>query len=123
MRFGDRLAAQSCLLLGLLSPAWGYDTLTFAVVPQQSATQLAEGWTPVLQNKINHTGTAPAVKSALIPIALHSSKASLTIQTPGSAVDALRAQLCAVCRGKTLYPCDKAEGWSSQCAFLAANSQ
>lgn len=48
MRFVARLAAQCCFLLGLLSPAWSYDTLTFAVVPQQSATQLAEGWTPVL---------------------------------------------------------------------------
>ena len=86
---------------------------------RRNALDLADA----IHNKINHTETAPAVKNALIPIAERSSKASLTIQTPSSAVHALRAQLCAVCRDKTLYPCDKVEGWSSQCSFVGANSK
>jgi phosphonate transport system substrate-binding protein len=48
MHFINRLAARCFLLLGLISPAWGQQAVTFAVVPQQSATQLAEAWTPVL---------------------------------------------------------------------------
>lgn len=48
MQFLSRLASQCLLLLGLATPAWGQQTLNFAVVPQQSATQLAEAWTPVL---------------------------------------------------------------------------
>lgn len=48
MQFFVRLAIQGFLLLGLLAPAWGQHTLSFAVVPQQSATQLAEAWVPVL---------------------------------------------------------------------------
>ena len=42
MQFLSRLASQCLLLLGLATPAWGQQTLSFAVVPQQSATQLAE---------------------------------------------------------------------------------
>lgn len=48
MYFFARLAVQCILLWGLVLPAWSQQTLTFAVVPQQSATQLAEAWTPVL---------------------------------------------------------------------------
>ena len=86
---------------------------------RRNALDLADA----IHNKINHADTTPALKNALAPIAMHSSKASLTIQTPASAVHALRAQLCAVCRDKSLYPCDKAEGWSSQCTFVGANSK
>lgn len=86
---------------------------------RRNALDLADA----IHNKIHRTDTAPALKSVLIPIAVHSTKASLTIQTPASTVHALRAQLCVVCRDKSLYPCDKAEGWSAQCAFVGANSK
>jgi hypothetical protein len=86
---------------------------------RRNALELADA----IQNKINHPDTAPPLKDALIPIAASSTKASLTIQTPAGAVDLLRAQLCAVCRDKSLYPCDKAAGWSTQCAFVGANSK
>lgn len=76
-----------------------------------------------IQNKINHTDTAPSLKRALIPIAANSTKAALTIQTSGGTVHALRSQLCSVCRDGNLYPCDKAEGWSPNCAFVGANSK
>lgn len=48
MHLFARFTTHCLLLWGLLMPAWGQQTLTFAVVPQQSATQLAEAWTPVL---------------------------------------------------------------------------
>ncbi|MEO5797634.1 MAG: phosphate/phosphite/phosphonate ABC transporter substrate-binding protein [Rhodoferax sp.] len=69
MHFIFRLASQCILLLGLVSPAWGQQTLTFAIVPQQSATQLAEAWTPVLAWLSQSSGlhlqfvTAPDVPS------------------------------------------------------------
>lgn len=69
MHFFSRLAGQCLLLLALVSPAWGQQTVTFAVVPQQSATQLAEAWTPVLAWLSQSSGlqlqfvTAPDVPS------------------------------------------------------------
>lgn len=69
MQFLSRLASQCLLLLGLATPAWGQQTLNFAVVPQQSATQLAEAWTPVLAWLSQSSGlhlqfvTAPDVPS------------------------------------------------------------
>ncbi len=48
MHFLSRLAGQCLVVLGLISSASAQQPLTFAVVPQQSATQLAEAWTPVL---------------------------------------------------------------------------
>ena len=85
---------------------------------RRNALDLADA----IQNKINHPGTESALKSALTPIALDSTKASLTVQTPSGTVYALRVQLCAVCRGESLYPCDKAQGWSACCAFVDANN-
>lgn len=69
MRFLFRLASHCTLLWTLILPAWGQQTLTFAVVPQQSATQLAEAWTPVLAWLSQSSGlslqfvTAPDVPS------------------------------------------------------------
>lgn len=69
MAFLSRLARQCAFLLALISPAWGQQPLTFAVVPQQSATQLAEAWTPVLAWLSQSSGlplqfvTAPDVPS------------------------------------------------------------
>lgn len=69
MHFLSRIASQCILFWGLLSPVWGQQTLTFAVVPQQSATQLAEAWTPVLAWLSQRSGlhlqfvTAPDVPS------------------------------------------------------------
>lgn len=48
MPFLSRLASLCALLWLMVSPAWGQQTLSFAVVPQPSATQLAQAWTPVL---------------------------------------------------------------------------
>lgn len=73
MRFLFRLANHCTLLWALnfifISPAWSQQALTFAVVPQQSATQLAEAWTPVLAWLSQSSGvplqfvTAPDVPS------------------------------------------------------------
>ena len=69
MHFLSRFAGQCLLMLGLVSTAWGQATVTFAVVPQQSATQLAEAWTPVLAWLSQSSGlqlqfvTAPDVPS------------------------------------------------------------
>ena len=69
MHFLSRLAGRCFLLLAFALPAWGQQTLTFAIVPQQSATQLAEAWTPVLAWLSDSSGlqlqfvTAPDVPS------------------------------------------------------------
>ena len=47
--------------------------------------------------------------------------ASQHVTTDGSTVEALRRQLCATCRGNVLYECDRAQGWSENCAFLKKN--
>jgi hypothetical protein len=74
-----------------------------------------------IEHKIKLSDTARATACALKPIAVDSAKASLTITTPCTTVDALRSQLCAVCRDQNLYHCDKPQGWSLQCTFLHTN--
>jgi phosphonate transport system substrate-binding protein len=69
MLFLARLATCCLVLWSLVVPAWGQQSLTFAVVPQQSATQLAESWIPVLSWLSKRSGlqlqfvTAPDVPS------------------------------------------------------------
>ncbi len=69
MHFFSRLAGRCFLLLAFALPVWAQQTLTFAIVPQQSATQLAEAWTPVLAWLSDSSGvqlqfvTAPDVPS------------------------------------------------------------
>lgn len=48
MNIFSRFATRCVVLMCVAFPSWSQPTLTFAVVPQQSATQLAEAWTPVL---------------------------------------------------------------------------
>lgn len=49
-------------------------------------------------------------------------RAARTVLTTADDLNAHRAQVCDVCRGFTLYPCDVAEGWSDNCALVSANA-
>jgi tRNA threonylcarbamoyladenosine modification (KEOPS) complex Pcc1 subunit len=48
--------------------------------------------------------------------------ASTTVNTSAADLSRYRAEVCAICRGSTLYECDVAEGWSSACAFVFTNA-
>jgi hypothetical protein len=48
--------------------------------------------------------------------------ASTTVNTNEADLIRYRAEVCAVCRGSTLYECDVAVGWSGNCAFVFSNA-
>jgi hypothetical protein len=48
--------------------------------------------------------------------------AANTVTTSAVELNRCRAVVCAICRGATLYECDVAAGWSSNCAFIFANT-
>jgi hypothetical protein len=47
---------------------------------------------------------------------------SLNISNPEPQLRSARLQVCEICRKYELYKCDVPEGWSSNCAFLKANT-
>lgn len=48
--------------------------------------------------------------------------ASSTVRTSEGELMVLRSALCSVCRASKLYACDVPTGWSSNCAFVYANT-
>ena len=48
--------------------------------------------------------------------------AASTVLTTQVELNRHRAVVCAICRGSKLYECDVPQGWSSNCAFIFANT-
>ncbi len=59
----------------------------------------------------------------LLAAVQHAAEAVLDlVSVPEDALNQQRTQLCALCRGFTLYDCDVAKGWSKNCTFIFANT-
>ena len=43
------------------------------------------------------------------------------VGTGDTLVEGAKAELCAACRGGSLFRCDVESGWSTKCAFMLAN--
>jgi hypothetical protein len=48
--------------------------------------------------------------------------ASTTVNTNTADLCRHRAEVCAICRGSTLYECNGTDAWPSECAFVFTNA-
>ena len=64
----------------------------------------------------------PAGNAVLAPVLAAAEAAADADDTSLAQLQALRGQLCTICRERKLYDCDVAYGWSERCTLVHTNT-